>query len=361
MLMTKGSHHADQACIKAFFNKQWTEPVDALPEDAKLHLLSSAATNLMSLGNIDEAIGPSRKSIDWFVQHERWLEATSAAAPLWSMLVAAGRLNEAIELLDKLQDCVAKTNNNVLSAMAMNLYAYAYHLSGEDEKARQLFEQVEDTLSQREPYSPVSFPTISSYYCKFLVETGAHKKELQRALQTFEWRREKAWQVAIDTTSLLASDHLVLGLAYLKLRDPDNAKLHLDKQVELFKSADEWLYLPIGLSSRALFHIENNNYQAAETDLDEALEIPIRTGAKFGQWEAIVNLALLYFQRGDCELSRSFLQRAKKLSGMELYRHRDDELVSLEENLSLALDASDLAEPITSAVRSAPIQSSDIC
>jgi tetratricopeptide (TPR) repeat protein len=344
-IFTEGSHHADQACIRAFFVKQWTEPVDELPEDAQFYLLSSAATNLIYLGNINEAIGPSYKSIGWFVQHEKWLEAAGAAAPLWSMLVAAGRLAEAIELLDNLQGSVAGTNNDVISAMALNFYAHAYHLSGEDEKARKLFEQVEGTLSQTVPNSPVPLPTISSYYCKFLVETGAPKEALQRALRTFEWRKEKAWQVAIDTTSLLASDHMVLGLAYLKLGDFDNAKFHLDRQVELFKSADEWLYLPIGLNSRALYFIEINDFPAGIDDLNEALDISIRTGAKFGRWEAMVNLAALHFKRGDYKQSSSLLQQAKTMEGMELYRFRNDELVSLEENLSLALANDDSVNP----------------
>ena len=125
-------------------------------------------------------------------------------------------------------------------------------------------------------------PTVSSYYCKFLLETGRHQEALERLVKTFAWRKRKSWQVAIDTTSLFASDLLVLGLTFLARGDLINAKKYLDQQVELFRSADEWLYLPTGLHSRARYFIKVKDFQAATADLNEALQIAQRTGAVLG-------------------------------------------------------------------------------
>lgn len=341
-MLTDGSHHTDQTCIKAFFSKAWSEPVEDLSEEAKFHLLSSAATNLMSLGKIGEAIDPSVISINGFVAQGKWLEAAITAGPFTSMLIATGRLDEAISLMDKLEDCVDKSDNIAIQAISWNFRAYAYYLHGENEKAKDLFEQAEEILIRSELGIPVTFPTISSYYCKFLLDTGEHQQALQRSLKTFAWRQLKSWQVAIDTTSLYASDLLVLGLIFLQLGDLKNAEKHLNQQVDLFKSADEWLYLPTGLISRAKFFIASNNFLEAERDLEEALSISVRTGAKFAQWEAYICFAELSLKQQNYGSGLSYLDRARKLPGMEIYRFREAEIAALGK--CLEVDARQVAE-----------------
>lgn len=334
VMLTEGCHHADQACIRSFFTKEWVEPVDELAEEAKFHLLTSAATNLMSLGNIDEAIQPFRKSVDWFIENERWLEAAGIAGPFVSMLIATGDLQGALSLIEELKECIQNTKNPVIIALALNFKAYALHLSGCSDEAGKYFEEVDIVLTQYDPGLPVLFPTVSSYHCKFLLDTGAHQQALERSLKTFAWRERKSWQVAIDTTSLLASDLMVLGLVFLRTGDLVNAKVHLDKGVELLKSADEWLYLPTGLNSRALFYIETKNFEAANEDLEDALSISQRTGAKFSEWETYLNFSQLYIKQSDMQTSKFYFDKAKGLSGMEAYRFRDADIDELERLLS---------------------------
>ncbi len=334
-MLTEGSHHADQACIRAFFEKEWVKPVDDLSDDAKFHLMSSASTNLMSLGELEEAIEPSLASIDWFISQQKWLEATNAAGPLASMLIAAGRLEKTIALMHDLEDSVKYTNSDVITAIGLNFQAYVYYLSGNNDQAKHLFEQAEEILTQSKPGSPVTFPTISSYYCKFLLDTGEHEKALQRSQKTFSWREKKTWQVAIDTTSLYASDLLVHGLIYLEMGDWENAEKYLNKQVELFKSADEWLYMPAGLNARAKFYIETSRFSEAERDLNEAYTIAERTGAKFGLWETCLYFSQLYLKQNNYSESKKYFKRAKELAGMEFYRFRDSEIAKLEDSLSI--------------------------
>lgn len=334
-MLTAGSHYTDQTCIRAFFSRPWTEPVEDLSEVAKFHLLSSAASNLMSLGKIEEAFDPSEKSINWFLERGSWMEAALTAGPFASMLIATGNLDRAVALLDKFEVCVEKTGNTAIQAISLNFRAYTCYLRGENEEAKRLFEQAEAFLIQPEPGIPVTFPTISSYYCKFLLDTGEHHQALRRSLKTFAWRESNSWQVAIDTTSLYASDVLVLGLIFLTLGDLRNAEKQLNKQVDLFRSADEWLYLPTGLCARASFLIETGNYPEAEKDLQEALAISMRTGAKFAQWEACLSFVMLYLKQGNTGAARDFLGRLKQIAGMENYRFRDGEILELEKSLDV--------------------------
>lgn len=333
-MFTEGSHHADQACIKSFFSVGWLKVNPLISEKAEHYLLSCAAANLIYLGEINDAIEPSQKSIAWFESKRMWLDAISLAAPLVSMLVAAGRISDAIPLIERLEGCIMNTDNSVVRAMALNFMAYTNHLNGNEKKAKLLFETSDETLVKANPGCQVNFPTVSSYYCKFLLDTGNSEAALERALKTFAWRKRKTWQVSVDTTSLLASDLLVLGLSFLQRGDYTNAKINLDSQVELLKSADEWLYLPTGLNARATYYIKVKNYPRAIADLREALEISQRTGARFGQWESYLNFSQLHLAKSEHEAAKRFLDKATSLEGMSDYKFRDREIERLKNSLS---------------------------
>lgn len=333
-MLTEGSHYADQACIRSFFLKEWSVVNLGLSETSKFHLIVSAATNLMSLGRIDEAIEPSYASLNWFIENEKFEEALNIAGPLASMLIAAGRLIEATELLNSLSKIVDGINNAVLSAVGENFLAYINYLLGFESVSQKLFETSDETILKPNPGCQVNFPTVSSYYCKFLLDTGNSEAALERALKTFAWRKRKTWQVSVDTTSLLASDLLVLGLSFLQRGDYINAKINLDKQVELLKSADEWLYLPTGLNARATYFIKVENYPRARADLREALEISQRTGARFGQWESYLNFSQLHLAKSEHEVAKRFLDKAMSLDGMSDYKFRDREIEQLKDSLS---------------------------
>lgn len=331
-MFTEGSHHADQACIRGFFDDKWAGVVPQLSEQATHYLLSCAATNLIYLGDIQDAIEPSQKSIAWFQKNEMWLEAIGSAAPLVSMLIAAGKVDDAIRIMKELEDCVEKTGNAVVRAMASNFKAFAYYVSGRTSEAKVLFEESDKTLVMLDPGCLVNFPTVSSYYCKFLLDLCDCDCDaaLERALKTVAWREQKTWQVAIDTTSLLASDLMVLGLIFLKRGDHINAKLNLDRQVGLLKSADEWLYLPVGLNARATYYIKVSDFASAAADLREALDISRRTGAKFGEWESYLNFAHMHLSKSEPAAAGRFLEKARSIEGMEQYRFRNAEIAELE-------------------------------
>jgi len=332
-IFTEGSHHADQSCIRAFFRKPWTEPVNELSESASFYLLSCAAANLIYLGQIDAAIEPSILSIQGFQKSESWFEAAATSVPLISMLIAAGRLHSARQEWERGQENVERVDNEVLRAVSNSIGAYLSFLEGDLGEAAKLFDDAELILNKEEPGCEWVYPTISSYYCKFLLDTGETERALERALLTMEWRKTNAWQVEVDTTSLYATDLLLLGLIYLKLDDSKNASRYLNKQVELFRAANEWLYLPSGLIGRAKLYMKCNEFGAAEQDLQEALSIAKNTGAKFSEWEANIALAELALQSGNAQLGKACFSRAMEIEGMESYKHYSTQMEALKVQL----------------------------
>lgn len=345
-MSTEGSHYADQACIKAFFKNQWNTPLECLSNEAKVYLLSSAAANLIYLGDIYNAIEPSLSSINMYIKNEQYFEAACAAGPLMSMLIMAGEIGKAKNLEDSLKPIIESSNNEGIIGVASNFSGYVDFLIGDKESAAENFRKSEKVLSASAPNSSAPFPTISAYYCKFLLETGKVNAALNRALKTFGWRRNNSWQVAIDTTSLLASDIIVLGLIFLQFGDKPNAKKHLDRQIELLKFSDEWLYLPTGLCARAKFNIAINNFSDALNDLDEAIEISQKTGAKFGEWEAYLEMSQLFLKQKKYEESHEYLSKALALPNMDMYRFRDTEIGELQDLLAKHLPQADIGKSV---------------
>ncbi len=332
-LFTEGSHHADQSCIRAFFHRPWAEPVAQLSEAASFYLLSCAAANLIYLGQIDEAIAPSIQSIQWFQNSGRWIEAAATSGPLISMLISAGRLADARQEWNRVQLSVKNADNEAFKAVATSIEAYLCFLEGDRTNAARLFHDAELVLNREVPDCEIVFPTISAYYCKYLLDTGETQKALDRALLTMKWRETRSWQVAVDTTSLYVSDLLILGLAYLALDDIKNASYYLDKQLQLLKAANEWLYLPHGLIARAKLCMAKGESNLAQQDLDEALLIAKRTGAQFSEWEANIALAELALKTGEISSGQMYYQSALEIDGMARYRHSASYLEALQRQL----------------------------
>ncbi len=337
-IFAEGSHHADQNCIRSFFREPWTEPVKCLENDAKFYLLTSAAVNLIYLGEIRDAISPCMVSINWYLENEMWIPAANAAGPLASMLIASGNLLDAEKLSFKLDKCISNTNDEVIEANFHMFQGYIHYLQGRSDVAQSLFVRADKVICSDKSASKFKVPTVSSYYCKYLLENGYLNEALNRSLKTFEWRRKNTWQVEVDTTSLQASDLLVLGMTYLKMGELKKAKDKLFKQVELFRSVDEWLYLPTGLNFRALYFSEIEDFESAETDLIESLHISKRTGANFGEWEAYLNFMILNYEKGDLDKAREYLNKALSMPKMRAYKFRNAQIKEYAEKMGMNVE-----------------------
>jgi len=328
------SHQLDHICLRSFFDRKWDKPVEDLEEEAKIYLPTSASTNLIYLGRITEALGPSYSSIQWFLEKEKWQEAAAAAGPLVSMLIAAGELNQAQSVIDQILPIVEKADNDFLYAMAMNFKGYVSYLLGDREKAGKCFEIFDRAITCPTAPSSAPLPTISAYHIRYLLDVGRGEFALDRALQRFTWREKKCWQTEIDTASLLGSDTLTLGIAYMNQGDVNNASKYLNKQIEIFRNSEEWLYLPTGLNYRARFYVETGHASLAEKDLNESIAISKRTGATFGEWEAYLEFARLCALSGDSERGGKYLREALKLPKMSEYKFRHSEIKELKSLLA---------------------------
>ena len=334
VMLPEGCHYMDQACIDSFFtDDSWENVADELTIGEEYYLKSSAAANLMTLGRIDEATLIAKEAIQYFIENQDWKSACQTAGPLISAMIEAGKLKESTELLASLEGVISAVNDPVVTALSLSFQGYALFLRGELSEAEKLFLKAESLLDIESPDFEVIAPVVTAYYGKYLIEVGKAEMAISHLLRTAMWREQATWQVTFDTPSLEASDILVLGLAYMAAGDLESASIYLEKQVDLFRSANEWLYLPTGLNSRARYHIEVEDFVSAQEDLEESIDVSKRTGARFGEWEAYIEFAELCLRKNCYQQGLSYLDKAESMRDMQSYRYRKHYVEKLRERL----------------------------
>ena len=171
------------------------------------------------------------------------------------MLIATGRLQMAQDLLRKLEASTAAHDDEVLHAAGQSFQGYLKLLQGNSGAAQVHFLAAEDVLQKPAMDTPVLHPTLSAFYCRFLIEAGAIDQAIERGLQTERWREQGSWQVTCDSPTLQASDAMQLGHALIEAGRFAEAKQRLEFQVELLQQSNEWLYLPNSFIARARYHL----------------------------------------------------------------------------------------------------------
>ena len=327
-VLSRGSHQSDHACISLFFEREWDKPLFSAPPRTRSRMLSSAATNLMSLGRLQEVMEPTRMSIRQLAGSGLLVEAANVALPFVTTLIVAGELDESTTALNELNTMVG--SDPWLGAACQTFAGFVAHLRGEAAEAALLFGNADRVLGGSGPASDSGIITFSAYHCRFLLETGQYHKAMQRALLTFRWRQRGSWQTTNDTVAIYARDLQVLGQACLALGEYEQAGDLLQRQLKLLQANGELLCLPRALAARASYFIETGELSSARADLDEALDTAISTGTRLAEWEGYLNLAALHLAGDDAPRGGDYLQKAQAMSGMGGFHFRDAEIHRME-------------------------------
>lgn len=163
----------------------------------------------------------------------------------------------------------------------------------------------------------VLHPTLSAFYCRFLIETGAIDQAIERGLQTERWREQGSWQVTCDSPTLQASDAMQLGHALIEAGRFAEARQRLEFQVELLQQSNEWLYLPNSFIARARYHLAMKEREAAFADLHRAQHLGKLCDAKLSRAEALILFAEYHASISNRAYADAFLEEARTIEGLE--------------------------------------------
>lgn len=204
-----------------------------------------------ALGRLDEAAEPMRLSLEKFLAHEYWKNASVIAGNLSELHLAPVAIRDAeaaarqsVELADRSGEWIERRDNRTTLAEAL-------HQAARIGEAHALFAEAEALQKARQPASPLLSSLRGFRYCDLLLGQGQPEDVLDRACRTLAWVTPQNWLLAV------ALDHLSLGRAHVaqarrgRTSVPAHVfasvRAHLTEAVTGFRQTGQQHHLPLGL------------------------------------------------------------------------------------------------------------------
>ena len=325
-----GAFATDLACIANFFiDDSWSKPATELTKGDQAAVFNWAALALRGLGRLQEALASFLKSLDLLVKQEIWDGAGLSASNASELYLILGQADNAVEYGQLCIEYADKSDDEFWQMASLVKHADALlqrGLADDMEKAQALFIEAEKRQYEDDPTSPYLYSLRGYCYCQLLLKQQDIDEVIKRAEITLKWVTQANWLLDI------ALDQLTLGKAYLLKQDLNQAQCYLDQAVNDLRKAGDMDDLPRGLLTRATYHTQTHNHQAAWQDLDESFEI-----ASFGDMQ-------LHLCDYHIEASRNIAVQLSQgdepfvviENGETIHPSRDDMVKRLDEQYAMA-------------------------
>jgi len=268
-----GAFGADLAALSHFFQVPWSQPVPGLRDHTKAVVLNWAGFGLQAVGRLQEAIQPMKAGLGMHIKQENWVESAKDAGNLSQLVLALGRVVEAVEYAGQAVTHADKSEEWGQMMTNRTAFADALHQRGELEEAEKWFREAEAMQKKRQPEYRYLYSLQGFLFCDLLLGQDRHQEVRKRAEQTLEWVTEAQWLLDI------ALDQLSLGRAWMMQTLAENtgdftkAMDYLHQAMAGLRKAVVQEFLCKGLFVRAECYRHQQEFNTAWTDLLEALEI----------------------------------------------------------------------------------------
>ena len=287
-----GAISADLSVLAGFFPGGWSrQPVAGdLSESNRSWLIGAVAFYLMSLGRLDEALGPRRMERERWREDGNWSYFCISSNNLVDLLTPLGHWGEAESVAREAVEAAGRVADRD-QAWQRRLEALAYlgralHGQGRSGDAAQAFAETESVPAEYTPHLPTLASTPGFYYAQLLLDLAltwdARHAVLERA------RASLAYVERIGHLLSIALDHCTIGQA---LAGPDGsaagpdgqareAGAALDMAIETMRRASKVQYLPILYLARARHRRTRADPTGARADLEAAVCLATPSGMR---------------------------------------------------------------------------------
>jgi hypothetical protein len=311
------------------------EPIDSLPFFLRKRytrlgnwafLLGDASFCLMYLGRLAEAVVPRQLDIKIRENLQDWEEAGKSVEHLVVLYLSIGQLQKSKQFSQQAIEYAYKTDNLFRQMNSRTILAATLYRQGDLAVALEQFKAAEKIQDERQPHYPWLYSSSGFNYCALLLDratnTAARKAVLERGQYALEISSRDNWLLAT------ALDNLTIA----RSQTSKNSKLNLFNQaVQKMRKAGSVIYIPKVLLARADFHCQQQNFKAAQLDLDESFDIINRCGMELYQVDALLlqaNLNLDQNQPAEFKLIKDLITTTG-------YHLRDPELDLLTARIAL--------------------------
>ncbi len=306
--------------LATFFDEPWRTPSPELQSGSRRVLINRTANLLTGAGRLHEALE--------VLDGARLSEGYYRNAHYSSLLLDLGEIGKAIEAAEEnLQHASGQTEiRPQINAFVQLAFAFLQH--GDADRASTSFRQAE--LLQREHIHQKRrqflFSTNGFRFNQLLLDERKYEDAAERAQNSLVVAKKDGNPLAIGLDTLVLAQ--CAGCA-----DTDKSAELFDDAVAALRVANRDDYLPYGLQWRARFLSANGQFEKADDDLRELEEI-----AQFGEMRLfLADAALLRAQmaaaRGDMAKARTAAGEARTLIERSGYGRRRGELDQIERDL----------------------------
>ncbi len=319
-LFQVGGYSSDLAALTGFFPHGWDQPPvaatagqkgEALSEADRSWLLADAAFCLMTLGRLEESLGPRR--IGWQREEESgdWRNFCTSCGGLADLLTFLGRWTEAeavsrkgVEAAARIEDKEQRWQRRI---GALSRLGRTLHCQGRLAEAVAAFRKAEAVQAQIRLHEPWLYSLLGYDYAQLLLEQSGQATGWQEVLA----RGQASLRIAERLRHLIsqALDHCTIAQASAALGTPE-AMPALDRAAATMQCAGSILQLPAMHLARATFLRTRPDLPAAWADHDAALAIARRGNMRTYLAECALLAGNLYLDEESDPLEEAAAQHA---------------------------------------------------
>lgn len=232
---------------------------------------------LISLGRLRESLTPCRINFEMRIKLNDIANAGRALSYLSEKLYLLGELDDAQSTAQKGVGISDQSGSKFEMLFSRTALAEILFAKGHYKEAGKYYLEAEALQRQHEPSFPLLYSQRGYRYCEFLLAMSRWPEALRHAEQILGWRDSS------DSLFMVAFELLTMGKAKLfqllaqkgggRSALLSEALTWLDQAVEAFRKAGVNHHLPKALLARASCRRFTGEYETAQKDLMEMLEI----------------------------------------------------------------------------------------
>jgi len=265
--------------------------------------------------------------------HKDLENASRNANNLSDVYLIIGKIEQASSYAEKTVRLANDSGNKSLSIIGLTTLANTLKSEGRINDAIVAFRKAELMQRKMDRKTPFLYSVQGFQYCDLLLSQKKYQAVLTRAGQAIKVAKQNNWPLGI------ALDHLSLGKAYLlqtqieETHDFTKATDHLNQAMEGLREWESQDYIPLGLLARAELYRVRCDFDLANDDLREIMNIAERCNMGLYQADCNLEYARLYLAKGEKGNARENLDTAKKMIEKMGYHLRDNDVTEIEGRL----------------------------
>ena len=328
-----GAYGDDLAVVSHFFAKPWDKINGNLDKIIQTFLTFTATADLNALGRIKEAYKPSKQFLAYLVDQKLWRQAVVLSERISQQQLTLGSLQEALETAQLGINYSASSESPLDRIKLRILFAHALYQSGDTQAAKDLFQEVEQTLTQEDSASPL-LNSMPEYY-ELLADQGLVDIFLKKIKEFQDWSQHNT----IDASAAISVALTLSNLArvFMMQLNLSQAMTTAENAITLIRQSGRKDLRPQVLLIRAAIYRATGNFIKASQDLQEVYDIAEPSGMRLYLCDYHLEMARLLLKQWQQQLIddtaqtriQNHIAAAIKLVEETGYHRRDAEIAAL--------------------------------